>query len=155
MDSLDKKLLNEVQRHFPLTERPYAALGEALGMDEDAVIRRLQELKKAGVLRRLGAIFNSRRLGYYSTLCAMQVPLARVPGVADLVNSYPGVTHNYLREGEYNLWFTLVCPSQEEAARVLTEIQEKTGITGILNLPALNLFKVEVSFDLEDMAAHA
>lgn len=155
MDSLDKKLLNLVQKAFPVVARPYAELGHSLGLEEAEVIRRLEAMKKAGILRRLGAICNTRQLGYYSTLCAIQVPPPRVEEVAALVNSYSCVTHNYLREGEYNLWFTLICPSREEAERVLAEIREQTGLAPILNLPATRLFKVEVNFDLEDMAAHA
>ncbi|TDA69493.1 MAG: Lrp/AsnC family transcriptional regulator [Clostridia bacterium] len=155
MDALDRKLLTLVQKSFPVVPRPYAAIGEQLGIGEDEVLDRLGALKASGILRRLGAIINSRKLDFFSTLCAMKVPEDRVTEVAAVINRYPGVTHNYLREGEYNVWFTLICPSAREAQRIIEQIKEETGIQEMLNLPALRLFKVVVNFDLEREAARA
>lgn len=155
MDALDRKLLTLIQKNFPVVPRPYAAIGEQLGISEDEVISRLGDLQASGILRRLGAIVNSRKIDFYSTLCAMKVPEDRVAEVAAVINRYPGVTHNYLREGEYNLWFTLICPSTGEAQRIIAQIKEETGIREMLNLPAVRLFKVEVNFDLEREAARA
>lgn len=149
MDSRDRQLLNLIQKTFPLVPRPFKEIGEKLGMDEGEVLLRLGRLKKKGILRRLGGIFDSRRLGYFSTLCALAVPPEKLARVASLVNSYPGVTHSYLREHHYNLWFTLIIPRPEEAERIKKDLQAQTGLK-VLDLPVVESFKVEVSFNLEE-----
>jgi DNA-binding Lrp family transcriptional regulator len=97
MDNTDKKLLDIIQDEFPLTSEPYREIASLLGVSEEEVILRLRKLKDKGIIRRIGAIFDSKKLGYCSTLCAMKVPAQRVDEVAQIVNEYPGVTHNYLR----------------------------------------------------------
>ncbi|MBC7105272.1 MAG: Lrp/AsnC family transcriptional regulator, partial [Firmicutes bacterium] len=103
LDAWDRALLNEIQLTFPLGARPFAELAARLGGDEERVLRSLRLLKEAGVIRRLGGIFDSRRLGYWGTLGALKVPPGRIAEVAAVVNSYEAVTHNYLREHEYNM----------------------------------------------------
>ena len=105
-------------------------------------------LRENGVIRRIGAIFDSNRLGYRSTLCAIAVPPQRVEEVAALISGYPNVTHNYQREARYNVWFTLIAPSAGRIAEILAEIADHTGIDDILDLPAIRLFKIRVDFDL-------
>jgi DNA-binding Lrp family transcriptional regulator len=106
-DAVDKKLLSMIQRDFPLVPEPYRELGVALGVPEEEVLARLQALMESGVIRRLGGVFDSRKLGYSGALCAMNVDKERIREVAGVVNSFTGVTHNYLREGFFNMWFTV------------------------------------------------
>lgn len=148
MDALDKKLLNGIQSGFPVCARPYAAIGERLGMEEAEVLSRLQRLKDEGIIRRIGGNFGPENLGYFSTLCAARVPEDKVAFFAEVVNRYPGVTHNYIRENDWNVWFTFIEPSREIIARNLEEIAEETGVDDILNLPATHVFKIRAKFSV-------
>lgn len=147
MDEVDKKILNIIQTGFPITPRPYAELAAGVGLVEDEVVERIRRLKADGVVRRVGATFDSSRLGYASTLCAMQVPAERVDEVAEIIGAYENVTHNYLRDDRFNVWFTVIAESEERIEAILDEIRAKTGISTIMNLPATRLFKVKVAFD--------
>lgn len=148
LDSLDRQLLNLIQSSFPITPEPYRELAETLGTSEEEVLARLERLIACGVIRRLGPVFDSRMLGYCGTLAALKVPLERIPEVAAVVNSFPGVTHNYLREGDYNMWFTLLEENPDRLEAILEEIKKRTGITEVLNLPSERVFKIRVNFDL-------
>ena len=142
-------ILNEIQRNFPVTHRPFLALGRKLGMKEKEVLERVQKLKAAGIIRRIGASFSAKAVGFSSTLCAVRVPAEKVEEFVSVVNSYPGVTHNYEREGELNIWFTLIAPSRKRIKQILTEISRKTGIKEILDLPATKTFKISVDFNFD------
>jgi len=148
LDELDRRLLNLVQTRLPVAPEPYAELAQELGVAEEEVIGRLRRLIEAKVIRRLGAIFDSRKVGYVGTLCAFKVPAERVAEVAAEVNRHPGVTHNYLRDHEYNMWFTILAGSEAGLNETLREIKERTGINECLVLPAVNIFKIRVNFDL-------
>ncbi len=145
---LDRELLNLLQSDFPLTGRPFAALGERLGLGEEEVMSRVAALKESGIIRRIGGIFDSGKLGFTSTLVALQVEEGKLREVAAAVSAYAGVTHNYRREHEFNLWFTLVTSSAEERERTLKEIEALPGVRALRNLPALRLFKIGVNFDM-------
>jgi DNA-binding Lrp family transcriptional regulator len=145
-DPVDSRLLNLIQADIPLTESPWLRLGEKAGLTEEETLRRVARLKNAGVIRRLGGVFDSHRLGYAGTLCAFRVPAERVRDVAAVINSYPGVTHNYLRRHEYNMWFTLLAPSKAELEHLAEEIRLRAGVSDWLNLPAKRYFKVRVHF---------
>jgi hypothetical protein len=93
-------------------------------------------------------VFDSKKLGYHSTLVAMRVPPEKIEETARIVSSYNGVTHNYEREDKFNLWFTLIAESKEKIEEIIAEIRQKTGISDILNLPAIRLYKIKVNFDL-------
>ena len=149
LDRKDRLILNEIQRNFPVTRRPFLALSRKLGMKEREILGRVQKLEEGGIIRRIGASFSSRAVGFSSTLCAAKVPLEEVKEFVAVVNSYPGVTHNYEREGDYNIWFTLIASSRREIARIVGEISRKTGIQDILNLPATETFKIAVDFNFE------
>lgn len=149
LDRKDRMILNEIQRNFPVTHRPFLALARKLGMKEKEILGRVQKLKEAGIIRRIGASFSSNAVGFSSTLCAAKVPPKKVEEFVAVVNSYPGVTHNYEREGDYNIWFTLIAPSRREIERTLGEISRKTGIKNILNLPASKTFKIAVDFNFD------
>ena len=148
MDDLDRAILNEIQSHFPLMPRPYAEIGRRVGASETEVLWRVQALHNTGVIRRIGANFTSRRLGYTSTLVAARVPPEDLEGFVGLVNRYPGVTHNYLRKHRYNVWFTLIAESEARLAEILEEIRESSGITELLSLPAKEIFKIKVDFPM-------
>ncbi|MFX4260636.1 AsnC family transcriptional regulator [Pelotomaculum propionicicum] len=147
-DQVDKKLLNLIQADFPLSPEPYREIGEALGITEEDVLARLRHMIDSGLIRRLGGIFDSGMMGYHSTLCAMKVDKNRIDEVAAVVNSHPGVTHNYLREHDFNMWFTVTAPSKEELDEIIFKIKRDTGIKDVLNLPAQKLFKIRVNFEL-------
>ncbi len=148
LDSLDKQLLNLIQSHLPIVPEPYRKLAETLGTTEEDILARLKRLIESGVIRRLGAIFDSRQVGYSGTLCALKVPAERIKEVAAVINSFPGVTHNYLRDHPYNMWFTLLVESPARLEATLEEIKKRTGIEDILHLPASRIFKIRVNFDL-------
>ncbi len=148
IDPLDRRLLDIIQSNFPLDPRPYARLGERLGLNEEDCLARVKALKEQGIIRRLGANFDSRKLGWKSTLCGAKVPQERLAEFINAVNALPGVTHNYLRDHAYNVWFTLIAPSEEAVAEILRELTEKTGITA-LNLPARKVYKLKVDFEME------
>ncbi|MDR5659660.1 Lrp/AsnC family transcriptional regulator [Serpentinicella sp. ANB-PHB4] len=150
MDEIDLHLLTIIQKGFPIDPQPYKILGNKLCISEDNVLSRIANLKSKGFIRRIGGVFDSKALGYTSTLCAMKVPEDKIEEVAEIINSLPEVTHNYLREHDYNLWFTLIAPSQEELYNLLTFIKNKTTIHRLINLPATNLFKINVHFDLKE-----
>jgi siroheme decarboxylase len=149
MDTLDRKILDIIQTNFPLVPRPYAEVGRILGLTEAETLARVRALKEKGVIRRIGANFQSRKLGWCSTLCAAKVPTERLDEFVDEVNRHPGVTHNYLRKHDYNVWFTFIGPSWEDVTSTLAAITEKTGIE-ILNLPAEKMYKIKVDFPMEE-----
>ncbi|MDE5682340.1 MAG: Lrp/AsnC family transcriptional regulator [Mailhella sp.] len=149
LNDADKKILDIIQSNFPLSSRPYKVIGDEIGMDEEEVLANVLNLKKQGIIRRLGANFQSKKLGFRSTLCAAKVPDDKLDLFIQEVNAKKGVTHNYLRKHEYNVWFTLIGPSWENVCETLAGITAKTGIE-ILNLPATKLFKIRVDFAMQD-----
>jgi siroheme decarboxylase len=148
MDDIDRKLLNEIQSGFPITPRPFLDLGKAFGIAEDDVIERIKRLKAEGKIRRIGGSLNSRKLDFTSTLCAARVPEDRIDVFVEKVNSYSGVTHNYLRNNDYNIWFTFIAPTDSHIEKALREISDSTGVQEILNMPAVRLFKIRVDFEV-------
>ncbi|HEX5503145.1 MAG TPA: AsnC family transcriptional regulator [Thermomicrobiales bacterium] len=148
MDELDQQLLNVMQNDFPLTGRPFAALGEPLGLGEDEVIARVARLVRGNIIRQISAIFDTRSLGYQSCLVAMRIPPDRLVEGALVVNTHPGVTHNYKRNHEYNLWFTVAVPPGHDLAGTVARLQELAGAEQARMLPTLRLFKIGVDLDL-------
>ena len=148
MDDIDRKLLNEIQSGLPVTQRPYKDLGVRLSCSEDNILTRIKRLKKDGIIRRIGGNFDSQRLGFATTLCAAKVPDDKIEEFVRVVNKYPGVTHNYLRDHHYNIWFTFVAPNMKVIDRYIDEIIKYTGVEEILNLPAVKTFKILVNFNL-------
>lgn len=147
MDDLDRVLLNTVQTAFPVEARPYLALAQIAGTTEPVAWQRIQALRQQGIIRRLGGVFDSHRLGYKSTLCAAKVPEEKIQPLAELLLEIPGVTHNYLRNHEYNMWFTLIAPSQAEVEKTLDRVKAVLDSNEVYSLPALRLFKISVDFD--------
>lgn len=149
LTDFDKDLLNILQTKLPITQRPFADLAEILKTDETTVINRLKTLKQEGYLRKIGPFFDSIKLGYAGTLIAMKIADGYMKSVALAINQHPGVTHNYEREGEFNLWFTLLTPDLETQDQILTEIRELPGVENLLNLKANHKYKVSVQFTLK------
>lgn len=147
MNELDKHLLNDFQRDFPLTARPYAAMAEHLGTTEDEVIGTLAQLKEAGMVSRVGAVFAPRRVGV-STLAAMAVPVERLEAVAEMVNSYAEVNHNYEREHRFNLWFVITAPDQTHLDAVIRDIETWTDLP-VMSLPLLTDYHIDLGFRLQ------
>ncbi|WP_320169336.1 AsnC family transcriptional regulator [Maridesulfovibrio sp.] len=147
MDAVDKDILGIIQSGFPIVSRPYDEIGQQVGISGDEALARVNTLREQGVIRRIGANFGSRELGWHSTLCAASVPEDKMDEFVAEVNSHHGVTHNYLRENEFNIWFTFIGPDKETVTATLAEITEKTGVR-ILYLPASKLFKIKVDFDM-------
>jgi DNA-binding Lrp family transcriptional regulator len=146
LDDLDRAILNEIQSHFPIDSRPYAEVGRRVGASEEEVLTRVTAMAEGGIIRRLGANFTSRKLGYTSTLCAARVAPESLDHFVDVVNRYPGVTHNYLRRHRYNVWFTLIAESEVRLNQILEEISAASGVEEILSLPAQEVFKIKVDF---------
>ena len=148
MDDIDRGILNEIQSNYPIAPRPFHELGKRIELSENEVLMRVERLKDEGVIRRIGGNFNSKRLNFSSTLCAAKVPEDKLDLFVRVVNGYAGVTHNYLRTHEFNVWFTFIAPAMTDIERSLKEISEKTGVSDILNLPAEKLFKIKVDFEV-------
>jgi DNA-binding Lrp family transcriptional regulator len=148
MDPVDRAILNRIQSNFPIDSSPYAVVAAELGLTEAQVIERTQALRDAGIIRRIGGNVVPHKVGYVSTLCAAQVPPDQVDAFAETVNRYPGVTHNYLRDNLFNVWFTFIAPSMEEIEENLRQISAATGVTAILNLPATKVFKIKAQFEV-------
>ncbi len=145
MDRRDKELLNEIQARFPVQPHPYRVLGERLHMEEEEALERIAKLRKAGVIRRLGASIDSRRVGFVSTLVAAIIPRHKFDSVVKTINACPGVTHNYERRNKYNVWFTLIAASSEEKEQIISRLRKETGVE-MLELPAKKIFKIKVNF---------
>lgn len=145
MDSRDKELLNEIQARFPVEPHPYGVIAERIGMSQEEVLTRIVNLKREGIIRRIGASINSRRIGYVSTLLAAKVSPEKFESFVDTVNACPGVTHNYERKHEYNVWFTLIAPSREEMDKTIAVLERRTGVH-LEELPAKRIFKIRVDF---------
>jgi len=148
LDSTDSAILNRIQSDFPITSRPFLTVADELELTEEEVIERVARLKADGIIRRIGGNLVPGKLGFVSTLCAASVPADKIDRFAEIVNRYPGVTHNYQRDNTYNVWFTFIAPSMEEIKDNLRKIVEDTGVEDILNLPATKVFKIRAEFEV-------
>lgn len=145
----DKALLNLLQRNIPICSRPFAKMAEELQTDEATVIEKLRELKAAGYLRRIGTFFDSNKLGYRGVLVALKVEPTAIETVAHAINNYPGATHNYEREGKFNLWFTLLTSDDEQEKNILSEIGALQGVIEMIKLKSKKKYKINVQFKLK------
>ncbi len=150
MDSINRVLLDRIQRNFPLVSQPYDALSEGLAIDGAGVRERIKELKDRKMVRQISAIFNTGALGYMSSLVAMAVPASEVERAAEAINTYPGVSHNYLRPGVYNMWYTIAVPPGETIEQKVQELSRSAGGWPSLILPAAKKFKLAVVLDVLD-----
>lgn len=149
----DAQLLNAVQWSFPLDAAPYGVLAERLGLTEAEIINRLQAVKDEGVLRQLSAIFDTRALGYTSALIAAKVDPDHIDDAAAVINLHPGVSHNYKRNHDYNLWYTLAVPPGEDFDAHLDVLHTASGSRVTRKLPTLKLYKIGVKLDMTGQTA--
>ncbi len=146
LSALERRLLDEFQRDFPLVPAPFAEMGARLGVSESEIIDALANLKARGFVSRVGPVFTPRRVGY-SLLAALAVPAAGLEAVAALVSAYAEVNHNYEREHDYNLWFVVTGDNEQRVQRVLDEIELRTGLTA-LRLPLERAYHIDLGFPL-------
>jgi len=148
LDETSLRLLDLMQDHYPLVARPYAALGEQIGISEAEALARLIEARQAGVIRQICGIYDTKALGYSSALVAMSVPAERLAHAARVINAHPGVSHNYKRNHEFNLWFTIAMPPGVELDPVIQRLHDLAGATSTRPMPTLHLFKIAVTLDM-------
>lgn len=148
IDETDRKLLNDIQWVFPLVDRPYQEMGKNYGITEQEVMRRIAGLKKLGLIRQINAIFDTRRLGYKSALIAFAVRPDKLDAVAEKINEHPGVSHNYERNHEYNMWFTLAVPPDSDMKDELDRMAALDGVVKYRLLPTLKMYKIGVKLDM-------
>ena len=154
LDELDKELLNEIQSTFPLVTRPFDAIAKKFDTTPKIIKEHLNNLKKVGILRQLSAIFDTRKLGYTSSLVAMEIEHDKLEYVASQINRHPGVSHNYEREHQFNLWFTLAVPPGADLKTEIDKFNVLKGIKKVRMLPTLQLFKIGVKLDMVDEKKH-
>lgn len=151
LDNTDKLIIQSLQEDFPLTENPWTELSRKTGIPENQLLERTQKLKIAGVIQKIGPIVDPVKVGYTSTtLIALRVPEEKIGAIAAVINQYSNISHNYEREHEYNVWFTLVAQNPQRLNETLEEILQKTGLSqsDVLNLPTAQRFKINVNFQL-------
>jgi DNA-binding Lrp family transcriptional regulator len=148
LDNIDRNLLNDIQWVFPLVDRPYLEIGSKYGISEQEIIHRVKVLKDMGLIRQINAIFDTRRLGYKSALIAFAVEPSKLEYVAEKVNEHPGVSHNYERNHEYNMWFTLAVPPGSDIKMDLDKMASLSGVIKYRVLPTIKLYKIGVKLDM-------
>jgi DNA-binding Lrp family transcriptional regulator len=148
MDHLDRRILDALQYDFPLSERPFEVLAERLGLDADLLWQRVERMIEQGVIRRLGASIDSRKLGFCSTLAAVRVQSDLVDRAAEVIGRYREVTHSYLRDHEFNLWFTVIATDSRRVEAILDGIRGELSLepSDVLNLPMKRMFKLDARF---------
>ena len=151
---MDKEILNEIQWTFPLVSQPYHEIAKKFDVSVEDIKKRLTNLKKIGILRQLSAIFDTRRLGYKSSLVAMKIDPDKLVYVAQQINRHPGVSHNYERNHEFNLWFTLAVPPGLDLKTEVDKFSKLVGIQKIRLLPTIKLFKIGVKLEMVDDKKH-
>lgn len=147
---IDKKILDILQNNFPIVERPYKHIAASLSIKEDDVIRRLKKMKAKGVIRRIGPVFDSASLGYSSALCAVKTLPQGEASTARYISTFDGITHNYKRDSEFNIWFTLVAKSEKQMNEILMQIKKKTNPQKIIKLKSRKTYKIKGIFDVSE-----
>ena len=150
MDQMDRKILDIIQTEIPIVPNAFKVVANRVGTTETDLLSRINRLKSKGIIRRIGGSFDSAGLGYHSVLIAAKVPKKKLPATVKMLNKYTGVTHNYLREHEYNLWFTLTASSETRVYEIIEILKDKTGIKKMTPLPSLQKFKIKVHFKMSE-----
>lgn len=150
MDALDRQILDRLQRAFPLVAEPFKAIANALGTGGDEVMGRIAALKKLKLLRQISAIFNTGALGYRTSLVAMAVAEDEMDRASGVINRYPGVSHNYMRPGSYNMWYTIAVPPGHSLEDTVKALAREAGGWPTLILPARRKYKLAVVLDVLD-----
>ncbi len=145
MDEIDKKILNLMQEKFPLVAHPYAEIGGDVGISEEEAMDRVQGLKDAGIIRRIGIVYDPKKLNLTSILCGAHVDDGKLMDVVEAINRHTGVTHNYEREGDLNLWFTMITAEGDEVERFIADLEGRFSIK-IYRFPTKRVFKIKTYF---------
>lgn len=148
VDELDCRIIDQLQENFPLEINPYEILANTIGISADELWRRVVALVEAGVIRRIGFSMDSQKMGCSSTLAAIRVLPDRVLEASELLAAYPQITHSYLRDDAFNIWFTVITKNKEMISVILDEIRTKLGLSDgdIMNLPVEKMFKLDARF---------
>jgi DNA-binding Lrp family transcriptional regulator len=146
-----KTLIRTIQAGVPLEPRPFASIAEGLGSAEEAVIEALRELQREKILREISAVLEGNLLGYQSALATGTIPEERIEAVAEIVSAHPTVSHNYLRDHSYNLWFTIAAPPEMPLERTLELLAKEAGVDGFHALRRTHVFKIGVNFDPDSL----
>jgi len=152
MDELDWRILQALQNDFPLSAGPYEIIASKLKIPCDELWNRIERMVSEGVIRRIGASLDSRKLGFCSTLAAVSIEPNLVDKAAEIIGRFPEVTHSYLRKDDFNIWFTIIAADEERLMEILKEIRTALSIdsSDILNLPVKRLFKLDARFKVRD-----
>ena len=145
MDEKDKQILNLIQEEFPLTARPFAEIGRRVGISEADALERVMRAKQEGYIRRIGPVLEPKKLVFTSTLCGVHVEETILMNVVKEINKHKGVTHNYEREGELNVWFTITAGSAGEIDEFLTGLEKRFSLK-IYRFPKKRVFKIKTYF---------
>ncbi len=145
MDNIDRTIINTLQRGFPVVAEPFAVVAKDLGIDQIELIQRIQALLDGKILTRFGPMYHAERLGGGVTLAAMAIPWEEFEEIADQVNAFPQVAHNYARDHTLNMWFVLATESPEEIGATIQRIEEITGYR-VYNLPKRKEFFLGLHF---------
>lgn len=146
IDEIDKKILNTIQEDFPLNERPFKLIAEKLDINEEEVLQRVSKMKSLEIIKAIKATFNMEKLNYKSTLVAVKVPEERLKEVVGIINELEGVTHNYKRNHEYNVWFTLIAEDKLKIKGILNNLKQRIRLKNMIKLDSLKTFKLKLNF---------
>ena len=148
MDELDHRIVNELQGNFPLELNPYEILADNIGIGVDELWQRILSLVDSEVIRRIGFSIDSRKMGYSSTLTAIRVSRDQIERASELILKYPQITHSYLRDDEFNIWFTVIAEDKERILAILGEISSELDLSDedMMDLPVEKLFKLDARF---------
>ncbi len=150
LSSLEEKILNRIQTDFPLSADPYDDIGREVGCKREETHAAVVELRRRGIIRRIGGIFAADKLGYESCLVAVRVAPGNIEEASSRAGSYPEVTHSYERDSKYNLWFTIIAEGPERTKKILDDVRECGGVEAVYALRAIRTFKIRVDFDFGD-----
>lgn len=155
LDDLDRRILMILQRGIPIASRPYAVMAEEIGgVTEEEVIHRIARLKTENIIRRMSGFFNSHALGYKSSLIAVRPTPGYFDEAVQVINRYPGVTHNYERNHDYAIWFTLIAINRPTMEKILDDIQASPYVDRMLRFEMNRRYKIDVTFALEQGGHH-
>jgi DNA-binding Lrp family transcriptional regulator len=147
LSGLERRILNDYQKDFPLDSSPYATIAAQNGVDETTVIQTIKKLKDSGYISRVGAVFRANTIGV-STLAAMTVLASEIDKVATIINQYDEVNHNYLRDHHFNLWFVAAACDEDRLNDVLDDIEDRTGIA-VMYLPMIEDYHIDLGFEIK------
>lgn len=146
LSALDKRILNRLQEDIPFITGPWEVVARELYIEKGLLLERIAFFKKKGIIRRISAVFSPRKINFVSTLAAVKTAPGNVGRIAKKINLYPEVTHNYRRDGPYDLWFTVVARNKKKIADIMRRLKRNKNIERISEFPMVKLFKIDVKF---------